>query len=104
MTLEVRVLENAPPAWDALVREDPEATPAHHRGVWEALAAAMVGGAPRFVSIERRGTLLGGMPLVIERRAGLHWIRALPHLLTAAPLAIAGARAEVDRACGAALA
>lgn len=104
MSLEVRILENAPAAWQALVRDDPDASPTHRPGAWDALAAAVASGATRFVAVERGGVLVGGMPLVIERRAGLHWIRALPHLLPGAPLAVDGAHAEVDRACGRALA
>lgn len=104
MTLETRVLERAPAAWDALVREDPHATPAHRPAIWDALAAAVSGGAPRLVAVERGGALVGGMPVVLERRAGFHWIRALPHLLSGAPLAADGARDAVERACGVALA
>jgi hypothetical protein len=41
---------------------------------------------------------------VVERRAGLHWLHAMPSLLPGTPLARAGAHAEVDRAVGLALA
>jgi len=57
-----------------------------------------------FVAIESGGALVGGGGVVIERRAGLHWLHALPWLLAGAPWAAPGAAAAVDRAFAAALA
>ena len=44
------------------------------------------------------------MPVAIERRSAFTWIRALPHLLPAAPLADAAIKPTVDRAAAAGLA
>jgi len=57
-----------------------------------------------FVAITSGGALIGGGGVVIERRAGQHWIHALPWLLPGAPWAAPGAAAEVDRAFAGALA
>ena len=57
-----------------------------------------------FVAIESGGALVGGGGVVIERRAGLHWIHALPWLLPGAPWAAAGAAGAVDQAFATALA
>ncbi|HEY2955784.1 MAG TPA: GNAT family N-acetyltransferase [Candidatus Eisenbacteria bacterium] len=77
---------------------DPCATAAHRAGLWEALAQTLPGMEARFIAVEGEGALSGGAPLLIERRAGLHWIHALPYLLPGAPLAARGARPEVDTA------
>jgi hypothetical protein len=58
----------------------------------------------RFVAVEREGRLVGGASVVIERRAGFHWIHSLPFLLPGAPLAAEGARGAVDAAVALALA
>jgi len=97
-----RILDAAPPGWSALVLGDPDATPAHRPEVWAALTQALSGMTLRFIAVERDGELIGGAPVVIERRAGLRWLHAMPFLLSGAPLARAGARESVDRAvaCG----
>ncbi len=97
-----RILDRPPPAWDRLLREDPNATPAHDPEVWAALADAR-GGVSRFIAVGDDGDLAGGMGVVIERRAGHHWLHALPYLLPGTPLARAGAHERVDSACGQAL-
>jgi hypothetical protein len=85
------------------VAADPCATPAHRAGLCEALAHTLPAMEVRFVVVERGGGLVGGAPLVIARRAGFHWIHALPFLLPGAPLAAPGMRAEVDAAIGCAI-
>jgi GNAT acetyltransferase-like protein len=85
------------------VAADPCATPAHRAGVGAALARTLPAMETRFVAVEREGRLLGGAPLVIARRAGFHWIHALPFLLPGAPLAVPGTRDEVDAAVGCAI-
>jgi GNAT acetyltransferase-like protein len=85
------------------VAADPCATPAHRAGVCTALAHALPAMEPRFVAVERDGHLIGGAPLVIARRAGFHWIHALPFLLPGAPLAVPGLRDEVDAAVAGAI-
>ena len=77
---------------------DPCATPAHRFGLCRALAETLPGMEARFVAAFEPGGLCGGAPLVIERRAGFHWIHALPFLLPAAPLAAPGVRRDVDAA------
>ncbi|MEO5880488.1 MAG: GNAT family N-acetyltransferase [Candidatus Eisenbacteria bacterium] len=52
----------------------------------------------RYLSLERAGRLCGGMPAILQRRAGFHWIHAMPALLSGAPLALPGEHREVDRA------
>ena len=58
----------------------------------------------RFVAIEEDGRLIGGMPVIAERRGGLHRLYAMPVGLPGAPLARRGAHAAVDRAAAHALA
>lgn len=90
--------------WDALLEADPNATGAHRPELWAALAGGRAGDAVRFLAVERDGRLVGGAGLVIERRAGLAWLHALPSLLPGTPLAAPGRHAEVDAAVGGALA
>jgi hypothetical protein len=91
-------LHDAPPAgWDALLAEDPNATPSHRPEVWRAFAAATPM-RPCFLAAMADGVLEGGSPLMIERRAGLSWIRAMPMLLPGTPLARPGRQADVDLA------
>jgi hypothetical protein len=91
-------LLTAPPAeWSRWVAEDPDATPAHRAEVHEALVAVATSAERRYVVAERDGVAIGGAPAVIERRAGAHWLHALPHLLPAAPISSPGERADVDR-------
>lgn len=101
--VSVRLLERAAAGWQALVDADPNATPAHRPEFWETWCAVTPGCRPGFVAVERAGELIGGAPLVIERRVGLHWIHALPQLLPGAPLARLGAAETVDRAVGEAI-
>lgn len=98
MSASFRILDDAPSAWDALVHEDPGATPAHRPELWRLLADAIPGGRVAFIEVEDRGTLIGGCGVVIERRAGFRWIHAQPWLLSGAPLAVDGEHARVDHA------
>ena len=95
----VRCLDRAPPGWEALLSADPDATPAHRPEVWAALCETL-GMSLTFVAVESQGALLGGAAALIERRAGLAWIHALPFLLSGAPLARTEARSQVDLAVG----
>src|SRR5439155_9746762 len=99
-----RVLDAPAAGWDALARDDPNATPSHRPELWSALADALPGGSVRFVAVESDGSLIGGAGIVLERRAGFEWIHALPWLLGGAPLAAPGRHARVDAAFAAALA
>lgn len=67
------------------------------------MAAVLPGLSVRCLAIETDGALAGGMPVLVERRAGFHALHALPLLLSGAPLARAGAQAAVDAAAGAGL-
>lgn len=51
-----------------------------------------------FLAVQGGAGLEGGMPLLIERRAGFQWLRAMPMLLSGAPLARPGRHAAVDLA------
>jgi hypothetical protein len=53
---------------------------------------------PQWLVVERDGREIGGMPVIVQRRGGFHWLHALPATLPAAPLAADGCREEVDRA------
>uniref|UniRef100_A0A832I441 GNAT family N-acetyltransferase n=1 Tax=Eiseniibacteriota bacterium TaxID=2212470 RepID=A0A832I441_UNCEI len=97
-------LDRVPAGWDALLAADPNATAAHRPDLWAALAAAVPGLRPGVIAVERDGALVGGAPLVIERRAGLEWLHAMPWLLPGAPLAAPGRHDEVDAAVAEALA
>ncbi len=81
----------------------PAATPSHRPALWAALAAVLPGLDVRCLAIEADGALAGGMPVLVERRAGFHTLHALPFLLSGAPLARAGAHAAVDAAAAAGL-
>ena len=88
---------SAPPAgWAELVRDDPNATPAHRSELWDAWCAADPTLVPTLLTVERDGELIGGTPVVCERRGGLTWLHALPWVLSGAPLAQPGRHAEVD--------
>jgi Acetyltransferase (GNAT) domain len=104
MTLGVRCLDAAPAGWDALLDADPDTTPSHHPEVWRAIAATLSSFETRVIVVEADGRLIGGAPFMIERRAGLCWIHALPFLLPAAPLSLPGHRHAVDLAVADALA
>ena len=72
----------------------PGRDPAHRAEVHEALVAVATSAERRYVVAERDGVAIGGAPAVIERRAGAHWLHALPHLLPAAPISSPGERAD----------
>jgi hypothetical protein len=99
----VRVLDAPPPGWNTLLVEDRNATSGHRPELWLTLTETLGGMRLRFIAVEDRGLLLGGGAVMIERRAGFHWIHALPFMLPGAPLARAGAHGAVDAAFGAAL-
>lgn len=99
-----RWLDAAPDAWRALLRDDPSACASHDPAVWAAFTASLPGFASRLAVVEDAGRVIGGAPVLVERRAGLVWLHALPMLLPAAPLALPGRHAEVDAAVGAAFA
>jgi hypothetical protein len=80
------------------VAADPCATAAHRWRLCAVLAQTLPAMEARFLAVEREGGLAGGAAVVIERRAGFHWIHALPFLLPGAALAAEGARGEVDGA------
>jgi hypothetical protein len=98
VVVEPRVLAEPPGAWEALVAGDACATAAHRWALTCILASTHPGYEPAFVAVMEGDRLAGGAPLVIERRAGFHWIHVLPFLLPGAPLAVDGARREVDAA------
>ena len=98
-----RCLDGPPTGWRGLIAADPGATAAHRPALWAALAAVRPGTSVHCLAVETDGVLRGGMPLLVERRAGCHWLHALPFLLSGAPLAVAGAHAEVDAAVALAL-
>jgi hypothetical protein len=104
MNLGVRCLDAAPLGWSALLEADSDATPSHHPEVWSAIAATLPSFESRVIVVEEDARLIGGAPFMIERRAGLRWIHALPFLLPAAPLSLPGHRLAVDLAVADALA
>lgn len=93
--MEPQILDAPPAGWDALLAGDSNATAAHDPALWRAFTAAYPMRLA-FVAAFDDGGLAGGAPALIERRAGLSWLRALPMLLGAAPLARAGRREAVD--------
>ena len=99
-----RLVDVPPEAWTALLREDPNATPAHRPDVWHALATTLPGTTVGFIAVEDERGLAGGAPVAIERRAGLRWLHALPYALSGAPLAREGMHRVVDDAVAVALA
>lgn len=96
--------EGVPRGWDALVAADPSASPVHREGFRRHLADTLPGMRWGTLVVERAGTLIGGAPLTIERRAGLTWLHASPWLLPGTPLANPGDHREVDLAVGLGLA
>lgn len=102
--MAARWLDRVPDGWGALVASDPSASPSHRPEVWSAFADALPGFALRVAVIEERGRLLGGAPVLLERRGGMHWLHALPMLLPGTPLASPGAHARVDAEAAAAFA
>jgi CelD/BcsL family acetyltransferase involved in cellulose biosynthesis len=98
-----RCLDGPPAGWADLLAGDPGATAAHRPALWAALAAVLPGVSVRCLEVAEGGELAGGMPVLVERRAGFHWLHALPFLLPGAPLARAGRHAGVDVAAAAGL-
>ncbi len=96
MAALVRWLDRAPAGWDALVAADPSASPSHRPEVWRAFVDAFPGHALRVAVVERDGVLVGGAPVLIERRGPFAWLHALPRMLPAPPLALPGEHAAVD--------
>jgi CelD/BcsL family acetyltransferase involved in cellulose biosynthesis len=99
----LRFLDGPPAGWSDLLVTAPAATPAHRPALWVALAAVLPGLSVRCLAVEADGALVGGMPVLVERRAGFHALHALPFMLSGAPLAHAAAHAVVDAAAGAGL-
>lgn len=94
--LAARWTDRAPQEWDALLAADPGASPSHRPELWSAFLAAQPGLSLQVACVEERGRLIGGAPVLIERRGGMQWLRALPMLLAGAPIALPGRHAEVD--------
>ena len=103
MEAALRVLDGPPAGWSDLLAAAPAATPAHRPALWAALAAVLPGFSLRCLAVDGGGALAGGMPVMVERRAGFHALHALPYLLPGTPLARAGVHAAVDAAVGAGL-
>ncbi len=101
--IAARWLESPPRGWDALLAEDPNAAPAHRPELARAFASTLPGMTPAWIAVEEDDTLIGGAPVMVERRGGFHWLHAMPFLLGGAPLARPGAHARVDRAVAATL-
>ena len=99
-----RLVDVPPRRGPRLLREDPNATPAHRPDVWHALATTLPGTTVGFIAVEDERGLAGGAPVAIERRAGLRWLHALPYALGGAPLARQGMHRVVDDAVAVALA
>jgi hypothetical protein len=102
--LASRCVDAAPGGWEALVRDDPGAGPSHRTELARAIAATVPGMRTLFVAVERDGALVGGCPVLVERRGPLQWVHVLPWGLSGAPLAVPGMHAEVDTMCATTLA
>jgi hypothetical protein len=100
----VRWWDRAPHGWDELLAADPAGSPAHRPALWAAFAAAFPGHELRVATLEEDGELVGGAPVLIERRGPFAWLHALPRMLPGTPLARPGRHAEVDVAIARALA
>jgi len=92
----LRIWQDTPPGWDALCASDASASVGHVPALWRALLDTLPGCALRVVGLESGGAAIAGTPLLVQRRAGFHWLHALPFLLPAAPVAAGGAHADVD--------
>jgi hypothetical protein len=99
-----RWLDGAPGGWGDLLVADPSACATHRPEVWRAFREALPGLSLRVCVVEQEGRLLGGAPVLLERRGGFHWLHALPMLLPGTPLARPGAHARVDAEVAAAFA
>jgi len=102
--LVTRWHDQPPRTWEDLLDHDVHASPAQRAGFVLAVAATYPGYTARFVTVERDGVVVGGAPLVIERRAGLQWLHALPWLLPGTPLVRDADYDEVARAVAGAFA
>ena len=102
--MAARWLDRVPDGWGALLAADPSASPAHRPEVWSAFTDALPGLSLRVAVVESQGRLVGGAPVLLERRGGLHWLHALPMLLPGSPLAVPGAHARADAETAAAFA
>jgi hypothetical protein len=102
---EAAALEPAAPAgWSELLADDPDASSAHRPALGDALVAALPGLEAGCLALRDAGSLVGGAPVVLERRAGFTWIHAMPFLLSGTPLARAGGHERVDAAVASGLA
>ncbi|MEO5989498.1 MAG: GNAT family N-acetyltransferase [Candidatus Eisenbacteria bacterium] len=99
-----RWTDRVPEQWNALIAADPGASPSHRPELWTAFIAAQPGLSLRVIVVEEHGSLIGGAPVLVERRGGMCWLRALPMLLAGAPIALPGRHGEVDAAVADALA
>ncbi len=88
-----------PPEWLRLLEQDPWASFAHHPDFLRALVEVLPGYEARFLEVREGDELIGGAPVVLERRAAWCWWHLMPFLLPGNPLATEGHHAEVDRAC-----
>jgi hypothetical protein len=104
MGFTARCLDGPPAGWGELLATDPGATCAHRPALWASFAAVLPGMSLRCVAVDEEGSLAGGMPVLVERRGGFHWLHALPFMLPGVPLARPGAHAAVDAAAAMALA
>ncbi len=102
--LATRWTDHAPALWNELIEADPSSSPSHRPELWAAFLATQSGLSLRVATVEDNGQLVGGAPVLLERRGGLHWLHALPMLLPGAPIAMPGRHLEVDFAIGAAVA
>jgi hypothetical protein len=103
VTFTARWLDHPPAAWSSLLASDPSATPIHRAELARAFAAVLPGYSAHWIAVECDGALVGGAPAMIERRAGLHWIHAMPLGLPGTPLALSGKHGAVDQAVAVAL-
>jgi CelD/BcsL family acetyltransferase involved in cellulose biosynthesis len=99
-----RWLDAAPADWEAMLVLDPNATAAQSALFAPALSAVTPGLTVQFLVIERERALLGGGPVIEERRGGFHWLHASMFTLPGTPIARPGEHETVDRAFADALA
>lgn len=99
-----RWLDHAPHGWDALLAADPSASPSHRPESWAAFADAFPAHELRVAVVEHEGQLLGGAPVLLERRGPFTWAYALPRMLPGTPIARPGRHVEVDLAVAGAFA
>jgi len=98
MAALARWVDAPPHEWETLLRQDLGATPLHRPEVVRALVEPVAGWTASFLVVEEGdGSLIGGVPVVFERRFALEWLRAMPFTLPGAPVARASAHPLVDR-------